>query len=56
MLHDTDGLPVGVIIMLMQYAVSVGKGNIKYIEKMAISWANEEIDTVEKAENKIRTL
>ena len=56
MLHDTDGLPVGVIIMLMQYAVSEGKGNIKYIEKMAISWANEEIDTVEKAENKIRTL
>lgn len=56
MLHDTDGLPVGVIIMLMQYAVSVGKKSIKYIEKMAISWANEEIDTVEKAENKIRTL
>lgn len=56
MLHDTDGLPVDVIIMLMQYAVSIGKGNIKYIEKMATSWANEEIDTVEKAENKIRTL
>lgn len=56
MLHDTDGLPVDVIIMLMQYAVSIGKGNIKYIEKMATSWANEEIDTVEKAENKIRAL
>lgn len=56
MLHDSDGLPVDVIIMIMQYAVSVGKGNIKYIERMAISWANEEIDTVEKAENKIRML
>ena len=56
MLHDTDGLPVDVIIMLMQYAVSIGKGNMKYIEKMAISWSNEEIDTIEKAESKIRLL
>ena len=56
MLHDTDGLPVDVILMLMQYAVSIGKSNMKYIEKMAISWAEEEIDTVEKAELKIRTL
>ncbi len=56
MLHDTDGLPVDIIIMLMQYAVSIGKGNMKYIEKIAISWAQEEIDTIEKAENKIRTL
>ena len=56
MLHDTDGLPVDVILMLMQYAVSVGKNHMKYIEKMAISWAQEEIDTVEKAENKIRAL
>lgn len=56
MLHDTDGLPVDVIIMLLQYAVSIGKGNMKYIEKTAISWAQEEIDTIEKAENKIRTL
>lgn len=56
MIHDTDGLPVDVILMLMQYAVSIGKKSMKYIEKMAISWANEEIDTVEKAENKIRTL
>ncbi len=56
MLHDTDGLPVDVIIMLLQYAVSIGKGNMKYIEKTAIAWAQEEIDTIEKAENKIRTL
>lgn len=56
MLHDTDGLPVDVIIMLMQYAVSVGKGSIRYIEKIAISWSDEGIDTIEKAENKIRTL
>lgn len=56
MLHDTDGLPIDIIIMLMQYAMSIGKGNMKYIEKTAIMWAQEEIDTIEKAENKIRTL
>lgn len=56
MLHDTDGLPVDVILMLLQYAVSIGKNNMKYIEKMAISWAEEEIDTHAKAEHKIRML
>lgn len=56
MLHDSDGLPVDVILMIMQYAVSVGKCNMRYIEKMAISWAQEEIDTIEKAEKKIVVL
>lgn len=56
MLHDSDGLPVDVILMIMQYAVNVGKCNMRYIEKMAISWAQEEIDTVEKAEKKIVAL
>lgn len=56
MLHDSDGLPVDVILMIMQYAVNVGKCNMRYIEKMAISWAQEEIDTVEKAEKKIVVL
>lgn len=56
MLHDNDGLPVDVILMLLQYAVSVGKPNMKYIEKVGISWAEEEVDTHEKAEQKLRSL
>lgn len=56
MLHDTYGLPVHVILMLMQYAVSIGKRHMNYIKTIAISWAEEEIDTIEKAENKIRVL
>lgn len=55
-LHDNDGLPIDVILMLMQYAVSVGKGSMKYIETVGISWGKEEIDTVEKAEAKIKRL
>lgn len=56
MLHDVDGLPIDVILMLLQYAVSIGKCNMRYIEKVAMSWGNEEINTVEKAEEKIKSL
>lgn len=53
MLHDTDGLPASVILMLLQFAVSSGKSSIRYIEKVGISWAAEEIFSVELAEQKI---
>ena len=56
MIHEHDGLPVEVIIMLMQYAFSTGRGNMRYIEKMAINWADEEINTLEAAEKKIKLL
>lgn len=56
MIHETDGLPVEVIIMLMQYAAGIGKCNIRYIEKIAISWADDEITTLERAEKRIQQL
>ncbi len=56
MLHDNDGLPVDVVLMLLQYAVSVGKTGMKYIEKIGINWSNEGIDNLEKAEKKIISL
>lgn len=52
-LYEGAGLPVDVIIMLVGYCVSFGKGNMRYIEKMAVSWAEEGIDTHERAESKI---
>lgn len=55
-LYEGAGLPADVIMMLVGYCVSCGKGNMRYIEKMAISWAEEGIDTYEKAESKIREL
>ncbi len=55
-LHDNEGLPVDVILMLLQYAVSVGKTGIRYIEKMGINWAEQGIDNLEKAEKKIINL
>ncbi len=56
MFHDTDGLPVGVILMLLQYTVSIGKKSMKYIEKVAASWGTEGIDSIKKAEKKIKSL
>lgn len=56
LIHEYDGLPVEVIIMLLQYAFSIGKANMRYIEKMAISWADEEITSLDRAEKKIKQL
>lgn len=53
-LYDVYGLPIEVIVMLMEYCSKIGKGNIKYIEKTGIAWANEEIRTIELAEEKIK--
>lgn len=55
-IHEYDGLPVEVIIMLLQYAFSIGKGNMRYIEKTAVNWADEEINTINAAEKKIKAL
>ena len=54
MLKDTCGLPMDVILMLIQYAISIGKGNMRTIDKLGISWADDGVDSVEAAENKIR--
>lgn len=55
-IHEYDGLPVEVILMLLQYACDIGKTNLRYIDKMAISWADEEITTLDLAEKKIKRL
>ena len=56
LIHEYDGIPVEVLIMLLQYARDIGKCNIRYIEKLAINWSDEEINTLERAEEKIRML
>ena len=53
MLNEYYGLPVEVIIMLLQYLQDMGKTNMKYIEKVAESWGDNEITTVDRAEKEI---
>ncbi|MBQ5566029.1 MAG: DnaD domain protein [Clostridia bacterium] len=55
MLHDNEGLPCEVILMLLTYGVSAKKG-MRQIEAMGAAWAKEGIRTVEQADNKISQL
>jgi DnaD/phage-associated family protein len=55
-LYTGVGLPAEVILMIIEYCVSQKKGNMNYIQKTALSWADEEINTHEKAEEKIKRL
>lgn len=56
MLKDTCGLPMDVILMLIQYSISIGKGNMRTVEKIGIEWADDGIDTIEAADNKIKQI
>lgn len=49
-LFDTAGLPAEVIMMVIMYARSMDKSNMRYIEKVALDWADRGIDTMAKAE------
>ena len=52
-MHDHLGLPVAVILMIIEYSVSQDKRGIAYIEKIGQSWAQEEIFSIELAEAKL---
>lgn len=53
-IHETLGLPVDVIVMALQYCVSIGKGSFAYIQKLCCGWADQEINTHARAEEYIR--
>ena len=48
-LHDWLGLPFDVIDLLLSYCASGGHTGMRYIEKVAIGWAEEGITTEDKA-------
>lgn len=53
--NDWLGLPFEVIELLIEYCVSNNHRNMKYIEKVAISWADDGINTVAKASYRVET-
>lgn len=55
MMHDNDGLPCEVILMLLTYGASNQKG-MRQIEAMGAAWAKQGILTLEAADEKIREL
>ncbi len=55
-LHDTVGLPMEVILMEIAYAVSIGKGNMRYVEKIALDWSDRDIASIPAVDEHIRYL
>lgn len=55
-IYDHLGLPPEVILMLVNYCVGIGRANMHYIEKTAVSWADEGIDSSAAADAKILVL
>jgi len=53
--YDWLALPVPVIEVLLDYCVSSNKKNSRYLEKVAINWADSGITTVDEAEAYIKT-
>ncbi len=56
MIHDHYGLPVEVILTIIEYAVSKGKTSMAYISKIGKDWGEREIDTLEKADEQLKKL
>lgn len=56
MIHDQYGLPVEVILMILEYAASQGKTSMAYLARMGRDWGEREIDSLEKAEEQITRL
>ncbi len=53
-LCDDLGLDVSVLLLLIEYAVSENKKNISFIEKTAIKWKENGVETLVDAENEIK--
>ncbi len=47
--YDWLKLPIDVIVMLLEHCTSIKKMDLRYIEKVAITWADKGIDNFEKA-------
>lgn len=53
---DLTKLPIEVILMAVEYCVTINKTNIKYIKKVCEDWDQREINTHELAENYLMEL
>lgn len=54
-IHEYLGMSIDVILMLVQYCVSLGKDSIMYIEKVAFEWQEKNIRTIDDAQNEIQS-
>lgn len=52
-LADDEGMNIAVILMLIEYAKAQGKCTVGFIERTAIEWINDGVNTLSGAEDKI---
>ena len=55
-LHQYLNIPSEVILMLLEYCISIDKYSISYAESIAISWQTQGIVTLSQAETEIRRM
>ncbi len=55
-IYEYYRMPVDVILMAIQYSVSKGKKDIRYIEKVCVNWVDNDINTHTKAEQHLNML
>ena len=55
-LYDDLGLEVSIILLIVQYAVTHGKANIRFIEQTAVRWVDKGIADMSDAEEELRIL
>lgn len=53
-MYDWLGLPREVVLMILEHCAQIGKTNMRYIEKVAVSWSEKGIDTLDKAKAHLR--
>lgn len=53
-LYDWAGIPADILLTVIEYCKTLGKTNLRYIEKVAVGWQEKGIDTFEKAERYIQ--
>ena len=53
-IYDNLKLPIEVILVLLEYCVSINKRSMSYIEQVAVSWSDRGITTLEEADRFMR--
>ncbi len=53
MLYDICGLPAEVIVMLVNYCISIGKPDMRTIERIGVKWADDGINNVKAVDERI---
>lgn len=53
-IHDHLGLKNDIIITILSYCYSIGKGNMAYVEKLIQDWWEKDITTMQNVNNEIK--